>query len=279
MVATKGRFDPPPTLITDDAQHGMRANDGAWNLDKRIGDPPNCHPILDPAHVARAHVVLCDLDGCLISEGRAFDDTRNFVEGCGDRLWIISNRSDTTATALSRMLSRLGIVIPRERILLAGETALYHLAASGIDRLRLYGAEPLRDLAAELKIELNHPLPQAVLLCRDPKLTVDGLGLLLADLERDIPFWVANEDLSHPGLEGRVVAETGALLAALRAIRPGMGWQSIGKPDPHMLNYALDAVGVAPQDAIFLGDNPATDGRAAASSGVPFLQIDRSLAR
>ena len=70
-------------------------------MDKRIGDPPTCHPVLDARHVAQARIVLCDLDGCLISEGRAFDEAPDFVAGCGDRLWIVSNRSDMTAAALA----------------------------------------------------------------------------------------------------------------------------------------------------------------------------------
>ncbi|WP_370301615.1 HAD family hydrolase [Pseudooceanicola sp.] len=248
-------------------------------MDKRIGDPPTCHPVLDARHVAQARIVLCDLDGCLISEGRAFDEAPDFVAGCADRLWIVSNRSDMTAAALAQQLARMQLDIPRDRILLAGECALSHLAETGLNRLRLQAAEPLRKLAVEMGFELNHPLPQAVLLCRDPKLTVDGFGPLLNDLDRDIPLWIANEDLSHPGLDGRVVAETGALLAALRAIRPELGWHTVGKPDPYMLHHALDAAGIAPEAAIFLGDNPDTDGRAARRAGVPFLQIDRSLAR
>ena len=38
------------------------------------------------------------------------------------------------------------------------------------------------------------------------------LAALDAQLARGVPFWVANEDVSHPDHAGQPVAETGALL-------------------------------------------------------------------
>ena len=61
------------------------------------------HARLDPQAVQDAGIVLCDLDGCLMSEGRLFAETADFVESCGARLRIVSNRSDSTAAALSVM--------------------------------------------------------------------------------------------------------------------------------------------------------------------------------
>ena len=56
--------------------------------------------------------------------------------------------------------------------------------------------------------------------------------------------------------------------------------QSCGyaKPDPRILHVALDALSVAPRHAVYVGDDPATDGRAARAAGVPFVWMDRGLA-
>jgi len=53
--------------------------------------------------------------------------------------------------------------------------------------------------------------------------------------------------------------------------------QSCGfaKPDPRILHVALDAIGVLPRHALYVGDDPATDGAAARAAGVPFVWIDR----
>jgi len=53
--------------------------------------------------------------------------------------------------------------------------------------------------------------------------------------------------------------------------------QSCGfaKPDPRILEVALDAMGVRARDALYVGDDPATDGGAARAAGVRFVWMDR----
>jgi FMN phosphatase YigB (HAD superfamily) len=55
--------------------------------------------------------------------------------------------------------------------------------------------------------------------------------------------------------------------------------QSCGfaKPDPRILHVALDAMAVAPRHALYVGDDPATDGAAARAAGVAFVWMDRGL--
>jgi HAD superfamily hydrolase (TIGR01509 family) len=43
------------------------------------------------------------------------------------------------------------------------------------------------------------------------------------------------------------------------------------KPDPRILQVALDALRVAPRHAVYVGDDPAVDGVAASAAGVPFV--------
>jgi putative hydrolase of the HAD superfamily len=52
--------------------------------------------------------------------------------------------------------------------------------------------------------------------------------------------------------------------------------QSCGfaKPDPRILHVALDAMGVRPRHAVYVGDDPATDGAAARAAGVRFVWMD-----
>jgi HAD superfamily hydrolase (TIGR01549 family) len=47
------------------------------------------------------------------------------------------------------------------------------------------------------------------------------------------------------------------------------------KPDPRILHVALDALAVAPQQAVYVGDDPAVDGAAASAAGVRFIWMDR----
>lgn len=232
-------------------------------------------PGLDARAVGDARSVLVDLDGCLVSEGRPFPDSITFAASIGERLWIVSNRSDVTAADLSTDLSELGLAMPPRRILLAGEVTLQALAYAEVARLSLWAGPRLLSAARDMGLDPRAARPEAIVLCRDPELTVDMFGQILSHVASGVPLWVSNEDTSHPDHAGRPVAETGALLAALRAIEPSLAWSCLGKPDPAMLHMALSRAGVATADAVFLGDNPATDGRAAASAGIRFLHVRR----
>ncbi|MCY6382168.1 HAD-IIA family hydrolase [Hoeflea prorocentri] len=224
---------------------------------------------------ADAAAVLCDLDGCLASENRAFEDAPAFVETCGDRLWIVSNNSTDTAASLSEKLDAIGLTIPAERILLAGEQTLRHLAASQPAKgISLYAGHDLQTLKDELQPVASND-PGIVLLCRDLEFKLATLDRLVADIDRGAELWVSNTDVSHPGIGGRPIPETGALLAALQAIRSDTPYRCIGKPDPYLLRQVLRKSATVPGDAVFVGDNALTDGCAAKSAGIDFVHLVR----
>ena len=49
------------------------------------------------------------------------------------------------------------------------------------------------------------------------------------------------------------------------------------KPDPRILGVALAALGLRPGEALYVGDDPRTDGGAARGAGVRFCWLDRGL--
>jgi YjjG family noncanonical pyrimidine nucleotidase len=49
------------------------------------------------------------------------------------------------------------------------------------------------------------------------------------------------------------------------------------KPDPRIVKSALEALGVAPGEALYVGDDAGTDGAAAAAAGVAFCWMDHGL--
>jgi HAD superfamily hydrolase (TIGR01450 family) len=235
---------------------------------------------LDPQAVATAQLVLCDLDGCLVSEGRAFPDTTDFVAACGNRLWIVSNNSTHTAATLCDELAALGLKVTEDRILLAGEQTLVLLAMRHPGaRLALYGSDCLRERALALGLRLEEDHPDIMLLCRDMRFALPDLERLTAQIVRGGVFWVANTDRTHPGLDGSQKAETGALLAAVSAVLGPFNFESIGKPNSHLGRIALERMGIAAQDAVFVGDRVDTDGALERACNLPFLHVKRGAAR
>lgn len=231
---------------------------------------------LEPELVADACTVFADLDGCLISGGRAYKDVPNFVRACRDRLWIVSNNSTHTAAALAQQLAAAGIAVDPDRILLAGEQTLVHLsrACSG-QRVALFASDLLQQAACSLGLTLSDNEAEIAVLCRDLSFAIPELERLAALVQAGAQLWVSNTDATHPSFEGHLVPETGALLAALQTVAGPLPFSCIGKPNAHMVRIATERTGISAQDAIFVGDNADTDGALATAAGMPFLHIKR----
>lgn len=231
---------------------------------------------LEPDLVENARIILADLDGCLMSGGRAFDDAPGFVGACRDRLWIVSNNSTHTAPALANTLAAAGLAVDPGRILLAGEQTLYHLAQTSPGQsLALFASDLLRQKARALGLHLSDREADIALLCRDLSFAIPDLERLAALIAGGARLWVSNTDLTHPSFDGGPVPETGALLAALRAVAGPVAFECIGKPAPHMAQIVMDRTGIAASNSVFVGDNAATDGALAEAAGMPFLHIAR----
>lgn len=220
--------------------------------------------------------VLADLDGCLVSGVAVLPDVPELFERCGSRLWIVSNNSSDTAQSLSAQLAGLGLPLPADRILLAGEMTLRALqVAHPGARIALYAADPLERLALGLGLRLDRDRPDAVVLARDLSIDFADIARIAAFAHEGLTVTLANPDRSHPAVDGTPVPETGALWAAVNAIVPCARMSSLGKPAPYLPREALRRAGVAPEAAVFIGDTAETDGVAAAACGVEFVQLTR----
>ncbi|MFV0473650.1 MAG: HAD family hydrolase, partial [Pikeienuella sp.] len=181
------------------------------------------------------------------------------------------------AAIMSRRLAALGLDVAASRILLAGEQTLKLLAAERPGaRVRLFAAPALHEVLAGLALTACVDDPDLVVLARDPAFGVEEMGETLRAVAGGARLIVTNTDHAHPGADGHPVPETGALLAALLKVRPDLPHVGIGKPEPALIRAALDLAGAEARDCVFIGDNPSTDGAAAARMGMIFHHIDRS---
>lgn len=224
--------------------------------------------------LAGRSIVLCDLDGCLISGTHVYRSTGAFVKRCGERLWIVSNNSSDTAASLSSRLAALKLDIDAARIVLAGQEALLQFAGQHMgSAISLQVDAPLRLLASQLGIADCAIDPDVVLVGRDPRFNLARLEEIAAFIVDGAQLWITNPDRTHPSATGKPVPETGVLLAAIEACCGPVAARSIGKPAPDMIEIALERSGADRSRALFIGDNAATDGEAARAAGIDFVRI------
>jgi HAD superfamily hydrolase (TIGR01450 family) len=227
-----------------------------------------------PIDLSAWSAVFCDLDGCLIAGDRVLDGACELVAALGDRLWIVSNNSTDTEASLAARLAALGLPVRADRIVLAGVETLRHAAAIfGGRAATVHAAPPLKALAQTLGLRDGGDAPAVAILARDPGFGLDSLAALARTVRSGGALIVSNLDTSHPGPDGAPVPETGACLAALRAMLPDLAFRAVGKPAPHLFEVALKRAGVPREAVLFIGDNPDTDGAGAAAAGIAFRLV------
>jgi 4-nitrophenyl phosphatase len=226
------------------------------------------------ARLARARHLLVDLDGTLVRQQEAIAGAAELLAHFDGRYAIVSNNSTHTAPGLSRRLRRLGLRVPAERIVLAGELAVRQLVREHPGARVLLAASPaLQRFARSLGCQQVQVGADFVLLALDMQFSHARLALVVNELLRGARLVVSNADATHPGPHGRVVPETGALLAAVVAASGVQPWRVVGKPAPLLFEEGLRCLGARAEDTVVVGDNPLTDAEGAARLGMACVLV------
>lgn len=226
--------------------------------------------------IARARAVLCDLDGCLAESNLPLPGAAAFARHLGERLYIVSNNSTHDPLGLSQELALQGLEVPPHRIVLAGPLAVETIARRRPGcRVLIAGGAVLRARARSLGLTPAWRDVDAVLLARDTGFTYERLEAIVGALAAGADLYAVNPDVSHPGRHGRIVPETGALLAAVRACLPEVHCTVIGKPRPALYVEALRRAGCTADQAIMIGDSPSTGISGARLLGMDALLVGR----
>lgn len=226
--------------------------------------------------LAASKAVLLDWDGCLALGERLLPDAVRFLKLWGDRAAIVSNNSTHLPQDFTNILAREGVDFDPSRIFLAGVEALNVAWAQSPETVMVIGNDALKTHAQGLGLALSNKMPGTIILMRDTGFSYTRLEQVVNLIKGGARLIVANPDKTHPGADGRIVPETGALMAAIMACLEGheVPVEVIGKPSLHLFARACAALGVAPSQAVMLGDNPLTDVAGADAFGANSLLIN-----
>lgn len=227
--------------------------------------------------VSGAAAILLDWDGCVMIGDTIVPAARNFMRQYVEKMVILSNNSTHLPEDFSRILDRSEVHVSTSRIVLAGVETLRWVARQPPARIMLLASTRIKSYARELGLNLVRENPEVIVLMRDARFTYAKLDRAINALRGGARLIVANGDHTHPGAGGRIVPETGALLAAIKTCVPDADTTTIGKPGPFLFERACAVAGVLPQQAVMIGDNPDTDVMGAVDYGIhPILIGPRS---
>jgi len=210
----------------------------------------------------RTHHLLIDLNGVLYRGNAPLEHAAAFVAWLRQHdiaFRLVTNNATLTPAQYVAKLEKMRIADDEQEVFTSSlATALYleRKQAAG-QRAFIIGEDGLVNALRAIGIESVEDDAQWVVVGLDRHVTYDRFARAALALQSGATFVGTNPDLSYPSETG-VLPGAGALQAVLTAttgIRPVV----IGKPEPLMLQLALESLGSTTENTAMLGDRLDTD--------------------
>lgn len=229
--------------------------------------------------LTRKKLFLLDLDGTLYLEDFLLPGAAEFlawVRETGGACRFLTNNSSRGVDAGLEKMQRLGIPAERWEFLTAVEATVHYLRKhrSPDDIYYAVGTKSFRRQLAEAGFRLRETPAEdvtALLVGFDTELTYQKVEDACRLLARGVDFLATNPDWACPTLFG-FIPDCGAICEFIGRAS-GQHPAFIGKPDPTMIQLALEQTGAAPSEALMIGDRLYTDIACGVNAGVDTVLV------
>lgn len=213
--------------------------------------------------LAEKRLFLLDMDGTIYLDEELFDGTLDFLEyvrSVGGKALYLTNNSSRGVESYVQKMKRLGIQTAPSDFLTSVNATVLDLKKRNYHKIYAFGTASFRQQlkAAGLPVTETRD-DDADCLCMgfDTELTFQKLEDACILLNRGVDYIAANPDWVCPTWYGYVpdCGSVAEMLFRATGRRP----RFIGKPEPTMVQLALEQTGYAPEQAILLGDRIYTD--------------------
>lgn len=225
--------------------------------------------------------LLIDMDGVVWRGKTALPGAREVIptlRRLGIRYAFVTNNSTLTPEANAAALAALGVPAVPEEIVTSSVAAAAYLRsiAHGPTTVCVVGESGLIQALERAGFRIADEGAQFVVIGLDRQLTYGRLVAAFRAIRSGARFVATNADLVLPVDDG-LAPGTGAIVAAISAAT-GVEPIIVGKPQPTLLQVALERLGVNAKDAAMVGDQPATDVRAGKAAGTFTILVQSELA-
>jgi HAD superfamily hydrolase (TIGR01450 family) len=225
---------------------------------------------MDPLERLRAaRAFLLDIDGTLAVDDVLVAGAAELVaelEARGVPVVLLSNNSSVRGADHQARLARIGLAVRRDQVQTSGDATIRHLSAAGLRRPYLVGTPALADDFRAAGLDVDAADPDCVVAAFDPTLSYAKLERATALLFAGVPYFATHPDRTCITRRG-LVPDVAVIIGGLAAVT-GRSPEIVGKPDPRMAHAALAPLGVAPADAVLIGDQLDTDMTLAQAAGL-----------
>lgn len=220
-------------------------------------------------------VVFLDLDGTVYLGGNLLPGAREFLLFLDEKninYYFLSNNSSSSKQDYVRKISRLGISVTTEKIILSTDGVIEFLREQQRPESFVIGTESMREMFAAAGLIVESQNPEYVVLGYDTELNYDKLSKGALYLQQGADLLATHPDLVCPTPAGPI-PDVGAMLALFEkatGIKPA---RIFGKPNPEMISHVLERHQSEPEAAVMIGDRLYTDMELARRTGCGSLLV------
>jgi len=227
--------------------------------------------------LSRVSAWIFDLDGVIWRGNSPIAGAAESVEklrAAGKRCLFATNNSARAPEHFASRLNEMGIRASAEDVVTSATATAFYISVH-LPRARVFvvGEDGVQGLLRDVGIQVvtvenasDFPEVDCVVAGIDRALTYEKLRLAHFYIGRGARFIATNRDATFP-VEGGVVPGAGSIVAAIETAS-GVSPLSMGKPEPAMLLGILERFGLAPDEAVMVGDRLDTDIACGARAGI-----------
>jgi len=218
--------------------------------------------------------LLIDIDGTLVFQGRAIDGAARALQelaAAGLRLRLLTNISARSPTRIAQELWASGIAVATQQIQTAATACADHVRRQRGASCHLLVPEAMEPLFEGVRRDDRAPDLVVIgdIAERFDYLTLDRVFRLLHAGARLV---VPHRNLYWFDASGQARLDAGAFILGLEAAARTSATVT-GKPSPVFFEAALDALGVAADEALVVGDDLLTDIAGARAAGLASVLV------
>ncbi|AIE85275.1 HAD-IIA family hydrolase [Fimbriimonas ginsengisoli] len=219
---------------------------------------------------------LFDLDGTLFRGNTPIPSAVKKVQElhrAGAIVRYVTNNSTQTREHFAAKLQGMGYPCEPAEVVSSGYGTGLFLANEGLKTAYVVGEPGLVATLAEHGIEsTGDQNPDAVVvgLCR--QFTYDLMREAMFRIRAGARFVATNPDATYPVEGGGLIPGAGSVVAAIQTCSETEPFV-VGKPNPFLIQAALQEAGLAPEEALVVGDRLDTDIESGRSAGCPTFLV------
>lgn len=218
---------------------------------------------------------LVDLDGTMYHGSKRIHAAKEFVEFLAENdlpHLFLTNNSSKTQQEIANKLNDMEIRATKENVFTSSmATASYLSGKKKHGSVFVIGEKGLREAILDAGLVITEENPDFVVVGIDHEITYEKLAKACLFVRDGATFVSTNSDIAIPTERG-LLPGNGALTSVI-TVSTGVEPIFIGKPEPIIMEQALQALGLSNDETLMVGDNYNTDIMAGIQAGVDTLMV------